>query len=267
MSQRVLWAWPMQLYPWHLSMKHALWAVLRVDLLGCPPDSNNKYALSRYSALSFWPHSRCHYWYLVAKRLTIHFGIPIGRVMHRPHSRQVTGARCTGGRGSPVMSWILPKANNGQQTSGVGDKRFFRFKRNAYHLWTAIIRHRLNDIIHQQVMRFNQRSKFAIIFKVHLKHPQCFGTLAQPSYFLSNTPVMIQRIFTGPARANTVINTIYGTGDPALVDMWRTSHQNMKYQSSLRRRVITGGSQKDVRVSRRMDCRIGVIKFHVSAKN
>ena len=63
------------------------------------------------------------------------------------------------------------------------------------------------------------------------------------------------------------INTIYGTGDPALVDMWRTSHQNMKYQSSLRRRVITGGSQKDVRVSRRMDCRIGVIKFHVRANN
>ena len=28
---------------------------------------------------------------------------------HRPHSRQVSGARCTGGRGSPVMSWILLK--------------------------------------------------------------------------------------------------------------------------------------------------------------
>ena len=84
------------------------------------------------------------------------------------------------GRGSPVMSWIFLKANNGQQASGVGDKRFFRFKRNAYHLWTTIIRHRLNDITHQQVMCFNQGSKFANIFKVHLKHPQCFGTLAQP---------------------------------------------------------------------------------------
>ena len=94
------------------------------------------------------------------------------------------------GRGSQVMSWILLKANNGQQASGVGDKRFFRFKRNAYHLWTAIIRrHRPNDITHQQVMRFNQGSKFANIFKVHLKHPQCLGTLAQPSHFLSNTPV------------------------------------------------------------------------------
>ena len=83
---------------------------------------------------------------------------------HRPHSRQVAGARCTGGRGSPVMSWILLKANNAQQASGVGDKRFFRFKRNVQHLWTAIIRHHVNDITHQQVMRFNQWSKFANIF-------------------------------------------------------------------------------------------------------
>ena len=83
---------------------------------------------------------------------------------HRPHSRQVTGARCTGGRGSPVMSWILLKANNAQQASGVGDKRFFRFKRNVQHLWTAIIRHHVNDITHQQVMLFDQWSKFANIF-------------------------------------------------------------------------------------------------------
>ena len=62
-------------------------------------------------------------------------------------------------------------------------------------------------------------------------------------------------------------NTIYGKHDPALVDMWETSYQNMKYQSSLRRLVITGGSEKAVRVSRRMDCRIGVIKFYISANN
>ena len=49
-------------------------------------------------------------------------------------------------------------------------------------------------------MRFNQGSKFANIFKVHLKHPKCFGTLEQHSPFLSNTPVITQRIFTGPAR-------------------------------------------------------------------
>ena len=62
-------------------------------------------------------------------------------------------------------------------------------------------------------------------------------------------------------------NTIYGKRDPALVDMWGTNYQNMKYQSSLRRRVITGGSEKAVWVSWRMDCRIAVIKFYVSANN
>ena len=62
-------------------------------------------------------------------------------------------------------------------------------------------------------------------------------------------------------------NTLYGKRDPELVDMWGASYQNMKYQSPLRRRVITGGSEKTVRVSRRMDCRIGVIKFYVRAKN
>ena len=40
------------------------------------------------------------------------------------------------------------------------------------------------------------------------------------------------------------MNTIYGTHDTALVYMWRTSHQNMKHQSSLRKSVITGGSEK-----------------------
>ena len=37
------------------------------------------------------------------------------------------------GRGSPVMSCIFLKANNGQLDPGVGDKRFFRFKRNALY--------------------------------------------------------------------------------------------------------------------------------------
>ena len=44
-------------------------------------------------------------------------------------------------------------------------------------------------------------------------------------------------------------------------------HRNMKHQCSMRRLTITGGSEKDVRVSWRMDCRFGVIKSHVSAKN
>ena len=99
---------------------------------------------------------------------------------HRPHSRQVTGARSSGGRSSPVMSWILLKANNAQQASGVGDKRFFCCKRNVQHFWTAIIRHHVNDITHQHVMRFNQWSKFANIFKSIWKVPSASGHSGSP---------------------------------------------------------------------------------------
>ena len=41
----------------------------------------------------------------------------------------------------------------------------------------------------------------------------------------------------------------------------------MKHQPSLRRHVITDGSEKAERVSRRMDCRLGLIEFHISANN
>ena len=42
--------------------------------------------------------------------------------------------------------------------------------------------------------------------------------------------------------------------------IWSTSVQCADSQN-------TGGSEKAVRVSRRMECRFGVIKFHVNAKN
>ena len=105
-------------------------------------------------------------------------------------------------RRSRLASHELNTPQGQQRTAGarVGDKRFFRFKWNVQHLWTAIIRHHVNDITHQQVMRFNQWSKFANTFLVHLKNPWCFGTLAQPFHFLPNTPVMTQWILTGSAR-------------------------------------------------------------------
>ena len=90
------------------------------------------------------------------------------RVSHAPLSPSNWSALYWG-CGSPVMSWILLKANNGLQTSRVGDRRFFRFKRNVQHLWTAITWHHLNDITHQQVVPFNQWSRFSNIFLVHLK--------------------------------------------------------------------------------------------------
>ena len=48
------------------------------------------------------------------------------------------------------------------------------------------------------------------------------------------------------------------------IDIWGTS--SPEYEA-MRRLTITGGSEKDVRVSRRMDCRFGVIKSHVSSNN
>ena len=87
----------------------------------------------------------------------------------------------------------------------------------------------------------------------------------RPSYNGSSLGPHVLNGYESMTLATT--NTIYGKSDPALVDMWGTSYQNMKYQSSLRWRVITGGSEKAVRVSRRMDCRIGVIRFYVSANN
>ena len=196
------------------------------------------------------------------------------RLKHRPHSRQVTGARCTGDHSSSVMSWILLKANNAWQASGVGDKRFFRFKRNVQHLWTATILHHVSDIMHHQMMRFNQWSKFANIFKSIWKTPSASGHLHSPFTSCRTRPSWHNGSSLGPHVLNgygsmtlATTNTIYGKRDPALVDMWGTSYQNMKYQSSLRRRVITGGSEKAVRVSRRMDCRIAVIKFYVSAND
>ena len=168
------------------------------------------------------------------------------------------------------MSWILLKANNAQQASVVGDKRFFRFKRNVQHLWTAIIRHHVNDITHQQVMRFNQWSKFESIWKI----PSASGHSHSPFTSCRTRPSWHNGSSLGPHVLNgygsmtlATTYTIYGKRDPALVDMWGTRYKNMNYQSSLRRCVITGGSERAVRVSRRIDCRIGVIKFYVSANN
>ena len=86
-------------------------------------------------------------------------------------------------------------------------------------------------------------------------------------------PVMTQQMLTGSTRfgygsmISVTTNTIHGTRDQALVDIWGTSYQNMKYQSSLRRRVITNGSERAARVSRRMDCRIGVIELYFSVSD
>ena len=113
-----------------------------------------------------------------------------------------------------------------------------------------------------------------IFFESIWKIPSASGHSHSPFTFCRTRPSWHNGSSLGPHVLNgygsmtlATTNTIYGKRDPALVDMWGTSYQNMKYQSSLRRRVITGGSEKTVRVSRRIDCRIGVIKFYVSANN
>ena len=113
-----------------------------------------------------------------------------------------------------------------------------------------------------------------IFFKSIWKIPSASGHSRSPFTSCRTRPSWHNGVSLGPHVLNgygsmtlATINTLYGKSDPALVDIWGTSHQNMKYQSSLRRRVITGGSEKAVRVSRRMDCRLGVIKFYVSANN
>ena len=113
-----------------------------------------------------------------------------------------------------------------------------------------------------------------IFFKSIWKIPSASGHSHSPLTSCRTRPSWHNGSSLGPHVLNgygsmtlATTNTIYSKRDPALVDMWGTSYKNMKYQSSLRRRVITGGSEKAVRVSRRMDCRIGVIKFYVSANN
>ena len=133
------------------------------------------------------------------------------------------------GRGSPVMSWISLKANNAQQTSGVGDKRFFRFKPNVQHLWTAIIRHHVYDITYQQVMRFNQWSNLQIFLKIW-KIPSASGHSRSP-FTSCRTRSLGPHVLNGYGSMTlATTNTIYGKRDPALLTcgeqvtkIWSTS--------------------------------------------
>ena len=191
-----------------------------------------------------------------------------GRVDHRPHTRQVTGARCTGGRGSPVMSWILLKANNAQQASGVGDKRFFRFKRNVQHCEQPLYDIMLMILNTNKWCVLISDQNLQMFFKSIWKIPSASGHSRSPFTSCRTRPSWHNGSSLGPHVLNgyrsmtlATTNTIYGKRDPALVDMWGTSYQNMKYRSSLRRRVITGGSEKAARVSRRMDCELVWLNF------
>ena len=130
------------------------------------------------------------------------------------------------------MSWILLKANNGQQASGVGDKRFFRFKRN---LWTAIFSIILMILhINKSCISISYK-KFVNIFKIHLKNFQCFGALLRPFHFLSNMPVMTQRTLTGPTRVewlwvNDFIHNKYHIWHAWPSTCWHVGNKLLEYE-------------------------------------
>ena len=164
------------------------------------------------------------------------------------------------------MSWILLQANNAQQASGVGDKRFFRFKRNMQQCEQPLYDIMLMILHTNNWCVLISDQNLQIFFKSIWKIPSASGHSHSPFTSCRTRPSWHYGSSMGPhvlngcgSMTSATTNTIYDKRDPALVDMRGTSYQNMKYQSSLRRRVITGGSEKAVRVSRRMDCRIGVM--------
>ena len=107
---------------------------------------------------------------------------------------------------------------------------------------------------------------FKSIWKILHSHIPFTSCQTRPSWH--NGSSLGPHVLNGyGSMALAATNTIHCKRDPALVDMWGASYQNMKYQSLLRRRVITLRSEQTVRVSWRMDCRIAVIKFYVSANN
>ena len=172
------------------------------------------------------------------------------------------------------MSWILLKANNGQQASGVGDKSFSILsemwsicEQPVYGIILVILHtNKWSVLISDQ----NLQRVFKSIWKIHSASGHSRGPLTscrtRPSWH--NGSSLGPRVLNGYVSMTlATTNTIYGKRNTAFVDMWGTSYQNMKCQSSLRRRVITGGSERTVRVSRRMYCLISVIKLYVSANN
>ena len=193
---------------------------------------------------------------------------------HRPHSRQVTGARCTGGRQSWAEYSSRPTTHSRRQGWAIKDFSVLSemcsiCKQPVYGImlmilhtnkWCVLISDQNLQIFFKSIWKIPSASGHSLSLLTSCRArvmPQCHNGFSLGPHVLNGYESM--------TLATT--NTIYGKRDPALVDMWGTSYQNMKCQSSLRRRVIIGGSEKTVRVFRRMDCRIGVIKFYVSANN
>ena len=199
---------------------------------------------------------------------------PVYRWVHRPHTRQVTGVRCT--EVAARQSWAeyssRPTTDCRYQGWAIKD---FSVSSEMCSICEQPLHGIILIILHTNkwcVLISDQH--FQIFSKSIWKIPSASGHSRSPFTSCRTCPSWHNGSSLGPHVLNAygsmtlaTTNTIYGKHDPALVDMWGTSYQKMEYQSSLRRPVITGGSEKAVRVSRRMDCRIDLIKFHVSANN
>ena len=153
---------------------------------------------------------------------------------HRPNSRQVTGGRCTGGRGSPVMSWIPLKANNAQQASGA--IKYFSVLSEMYSICEQPLYGIMLMILHTIkwcVLISDQNLQ--IFFKSIWKIPSASGHSHSPFTSCPTRPSWHNGSWLGPHVLNgygsmtlATTNIIYGKRDPALVDMWGTSYQ--KYE-------------------------------------
>ena len=197
-----------------------------------------------------------------------------GPFTHRPHSHQVTGARCNEVTARQSWAEYSSRPTTDCRHQGWAIKDF-----SVLSEMCSICEQPLHGII-LMILHTNKwcvlisDQNFQIFFKSIWKIPSASGHSHSPFISCRTCPSWHNGSSLGPHMLNgywsmtlATTNTIYGKRDPALVDMWGTNNENMKYQSSLRRRIITGGSEKAVRVSRIIDFRIGVIKFYVSANN
>ena len=187
-----------------------------------------------------------------------------------PHSRQVTGARCTEVAARQSWAEYSSRPTTDSRPQGWAIKDFSILSEMCiiceqpwYCTILMILHTNKSGILISEIFKY-VLVHFEIAKASGHSHSLFTSCRTCPSWHNgSSLDPHVWNFYESMTSATT--NTIYGTRDPALVDMWGTSYQNMKYQSSLRRRIITGGSEKAVRVSRRMDCRFSVIEFHVGA--
>ena len=183
------------------------------------------------------------------------FNVVTEYLSNRPHSRHVTGARCTGVAARQSWAEYSSRPTTHSRRQGWAIK-YFSVVSEMCSICEQPLCGIMLMILHTNkwcVLIIDQNLQ--IFFKSIWKIPSVSGHSRSPFTSCRTRPSWHNVSSLGPHVLNgfgsmtlATTNTIYGKRDPALVYMWGTSYQNMKYHSSLRRRVITGGSEKDVQV-------------------